>query len=115
MSEVTAVSGESQIESRIESAEGSMDALLAQIDMRCRLQGGGHHLLLSLDRIACPMPGQQNMLRLKEATADIGKWGTTLPSELNKQIQSMITSHIRVSVEYLKKMHASQNNKERDN
>ncbi|MFL9611095.1 hypothetical protein ACKF11_13490 [Methylobacillus sp. Pita2] len=86
-----------------------IEDFVSQLDMRCRLQGNGHHLLLAMDRLACPMPGHKNMTRLKTATNDIGKWSTTLPPEINKQIQSMITGHIRVSVEYLRKMYADQN------
>lgn len=77
---------------------------LTILDMRARLMSGGFNIMMAFDRIACPIPSPDNKsaILMKTAAQDILKWSQTLPAEEQKSLQSMMSSHIKDSVNYLK-------------
>ncbi|PPC84772.1 MAG: hypothetical protein CTY35_00175 [Methylotenera sp.] len=77
---------------------------VTELDMRARLTPGGHQLMMAFDRIACPipLPGNKSAILMKGAAESIHQWGKTLPTDNQKTLQTLMTTHIKNSVVYLK-------------
>lgn len=78
------------------------EIFVSMVDMRARLLGNGCSIMQAFDRLACPMPGNAHMIRMKAAANDILKWSQKLDPEDRKVLQLMMSNHIKTSVQHLK-------------
>ena len=74
------------------------------LEMRIRLSGGGSSLTMSIDRISCPIPMANNKsaVLMRQSAKEILEWAKVLPQEEQKILNSIMSSHIKNSVNYLK-------------
>lgn len=85
----------------------SIPGVCTFLDIHSRICTGSFHMMLAIDRLACPIPEYKNVHieRMFDACKDFPRWSSSLAPQQKKDVLSVLTDHIKKTSQYL------QNNK----
>lgn len=85
----------------------SVPGVCTFLDIHSRICTGSFHMMLAIDRLACPIPEYKNVHieRMFDACKDFPRWSSSLAPQQKKDVLSVLTDHIKKTSQYL------QNNK----
>lgn len=80
------------------------------LNLRARIAENGHMILLSFDRIACPLNGRQGLPPIKEAMGILLDFAKTLPPAEGEKLKAMVTKEVGLAVQEIIKSESKGSN-----